>query len=865
MKRHLLIILIMYMACVAGYAQSTKAIQQYYLTAHQFYHTGRFDSCEVYSRRVVSMGSGMLKSSAYRLLALTRLERGDIAGAATIIDRLLAYDPYFTPAISDPQRFIDMIDERKQRETGVTTASRQAESITEAPVPVTLITEAMIRHSGAQTISELLCLYVPGMSAAEGQEANIAMHGIAGLSQEKILFMQDGHRLNSSSTNSEAPDYRISLDKIQQIEVLRGPASSLYGNVALTAVVNIITRKGAAINGARISGIIGTQNTYGTSFTIGGGNNVVDIMGWGSVQGTDGFKHVMDNVAYHPGNNCALTPQSTLYAHGFNRRPSFDIGLKGEWLDFTLTYNSQRSKQNPYINIFQMPATKRILYDEQMKPYLSPEYPVFDAVQNYNTDRYSNIRSNGPGVTRTNHRLNIDYSHSFGNIDLEAAGYVSLESTSLYNVMGDSVDFFVGANMLMKLQQGVEISGMTQEMEEMLLKFYVKTQGVFQVMEWESITAGGQAQLLAKYNFLGRGNAVLGCQYEHFALTDGVMYLGGNYSPQQMVSSGSVFNDGTENSYSSYAQLKHLFSNRFILNAGLRFDHKVRFDDAKLNRFSPRFSLIYKFHNDITARASYNYSFVDAPYIYRACNVRMFSGGKYMEPETMRSLQIGATYHRPGTGLTAEVSAYYNSLYDLVTINLGAEYLFQNAGKVKQTGVEGMVQYSSNNLFFNANMTWQRLTMSERYSVYDNNPLGVPQLLGNMTLAYSPYHSRSTSANGRNGLADARTDSSVDSSAGGFFSNGKLWLRGTLNAQSTTYYQTTDIILSSALQQNINQINKVNPQLVLSLSVGYEWKHLDLDLMLQNITNNEYKVGSILFDGVPRKGRQFVAKATVKF
>ena len=77
----------------------------------------------------------------------------------------------------------------------------------------------MIKYSGAQTIQELLCLYVPGMSIAEGIESNIAMHGITGITQDKILFLQDGHRLNGSSTNAEAPDYRNSLDKIRQIEV----------------------------------------------------------------------------------------------------------------------------------------------------------------------------------------------------------------------------------------------------------------------------------------------------------------------------------------------------------------------------------------------------------------------------------------------------------------------------------------------------------------------------------------------------------------------------------------------------------------------------------------------------------------------
>ena len=827
---------------LSSFAQSPETVQDY-STAYRYYQIGRLDSCEAYSRKVISTGSGMLKTSAYRLMALSLLEKGDLVNAGLIVDRLLAYNPYFTPAISDPQRFIDMINERKQLEAGITTASRQAESIEESPVPVTLITEAMIRHSGAQTLQELLCLFVPGMSIAEGLEANIAMHGITGISQEKILFLQDGHRLNGYSTNAEAPDYRNSLDKIQQIEVLRGPASSLYGNVALTAVVNVITRKGAVLNGGRISLMTGTQNTYGTTYAVGGGNNVVDLLGWGSIQATDGFKYTYDNVAYAPGNQAALTKQSTVYAHAYNRRPSYDIGIKGRWRDFSLTFNSQRSKQTPYINIMQIPATKAIINNEKGVPSLSPETPSFEAVQNFNYDRYSNIKSNGPGITRTNHHLNVDYSHSFGAIDIHASGYVSMEHTGFYNVMGDSVNFGVGADLLRRLQSEANSTNISPEMAQMLMQYYVKTSGVFQMLEWENLTFGGQAQILAKYRYLGHGNAVIGCQYEHFALTDGVLYIGGNYSTQQMISSGEVFNDATEEIYSSYLQLKHFFSRKFILNAGLRYDHKIRFNDATLNRFSPRFSLIYKFTKNLSARASYNYSFVDAPYIYRACNVKMFSGGANMRPETMHSFQIGATYHRQGTPLSAELSFYRNKLEDLVNIELGSEYLFRNSAMVTQAGIEGAVQYNTDDFFANANFTWQKFISSKGYSVHKDNPFGVPQLMGNIIVAGSPYHGTGK----------------------GFLTGGKVWLRSTISAQSTTYYQKADVILSSAMKQTIGSIEEVKPQAVINLGLGYEWQYLDIDITIHNITDNDYKIGSLLADGVPRKGRQILGKLTVKF
>ena len=245
---------------VSAQASPTDAVQLY-AKAQAEYSNGQFDKCKESLYAMLPSAKGLLKTGAYRLLALCSLEQGDIEGAKNNVALLLKSDPYFTPSLGDPMRFLDMVSEAKDQSAGITTASRQAETIEEAPVPVTLITDEMIRHSGAQTLQEVLCLFVPGMTVAEGMESNIAMHGVYSIAQDKILIMVDGHRLNSSSTNAEAPDLRSNLDKVKQIEVLRGPASSLYGNVALTAVVNIITYKGAELNGARISGTAGSQKS----------------------------------------------------------------------------------------------------------------------------------------------------------------------------------------------------------------------------------------------------------------------------------------------------------------------------------------------------------------------------------------------------------------------------------------------------------------------------------------------------------------------------------------------------------------------------------------------------------------------------
>ena len=178
---------------------------------------------------------------------------------------LLSINPYYT-SVQDPIRFEDMIALLKSgRSSTVTTASSQAESINEAPVPVTVITREMIDQlSNNKSIGQILATYVPGLNEVSAYSiSNAAMHGVYTTSQEKILVMENGHRLNLRATNNGKLDYTISTEKIDHIEILRGPASSLYGNVALTAVVNIITKKGREING--VKGKYG-YGSYGTHY-----------------------------------------------------------------------------------------------------------------------------------------------------------------------------------------------------------------------------------------------------------------------------------------------------------------------------------------------------------------------------------------------------------------------------------------------------------------------------------------------------------------------------------------------------------------------------------------------------------------------
>lgn len=217
------------MFCVAkAPAQDDARQRQVYAQAERDYQTGRTGQARDSLMLHLKTFHDNLRQNALRLIALTWLESFDIKQTEQYAGMLLEQNPYYTVSSQDPPEFADIIGRIKASMTAtVTTASSQAETIEEAPLPVTLITEQMIRDCGARDLRELLTNYVPGMVAAENKEPTVVMRGLLSEAQEKILVMLNGHRLNDYSTNVGRLDYSISLSKVKRIEVVRGPASSL--------------------------------------------------------------------------------------------------------------------------------------------------------------------------------------------------------------------------------------------------------------------------------------------------------------------------------------------------------------------------------------------------------------------------------------------------------------------------------------------------------------------------------------------------------------------------------------------------------------------------------------------------------------
>lgn len=120
--------------------------------------------------------------------------------------------------------------------------------------------------------------------------------------------MQDGQRLNSYITNAVSPDYGISLAKVKQIEVLRGPASSLYGSVALTAVINIVTKDGVDIRNGAVSVGAGDRGQLAADLLLGKHDMNMDFMAWFSL-----YRATGEPFLSLPANNMPFIRETDLF------------------------------------------------------------------------------------------------------------------------------------------------------------------------------------------------------------------------------------------------------------------------------------------------------------------------------------------------------------------------------------------------------------------------------------------------------------------------------------------------------------------------------------------------------------------------
>ncbi len=131
-----------------------------------------------------------------------------------------------------------------------------------------IISKEDIEASGITEITEILDL-LPSVDILEyGSTGSTRAVHTRGASSSQVLTLIDGRPINTPR-DGETDFNQIPLSNIERIEVLRGPASSIYGANAVGGVINIITKSGKKKMNSEILNKFGSFNTRLSSLTHG--------------------------------------------------------------------------------------------------------------------------------------------------------------------------------------------------------------------------------------------------------------------------------------------------------------------------------------------------------------------------------------------------------------------------------------------------------------------------------------------------------------------------------------------------------------------------------------------------------------------
>jgi outer membrane receptor protein involved in Fe transport len=183
---------------------------------------------------------------------------------------------------SDFERQIDIM----LHEAKVTTAGKREQRLQDVPLTVAWIPAEELEGTGAFTLCEAI-QYFPGLECRRGamRKVSVSARGLgSNFLSNRLLLLKDGRPLTDPWTGQFYADETTPMSNLKQVEVIRGPGSSLYGSNAFSGVINLIERQASdLIPEGRDYGVegrilAGQNDTYRVQATAAGRAGPVEML-----------------------------------------------------------------------------------------------------------------------------------------------------------------------------------------------------------------------------------------------------------------------------------------------------------------------------------------------------------------------------------------------------------------------------------------------------------------------------------------------------------------------------------------------------------------------------------------------------------
>jgi iron complex outermembrane recepter protein len=293
------------------------------------------------------------------------------------------------------------------------TGTKSNTALVEVPQSISIITGAELTSRNVQSLDQALG-YTPGVSPSiYGQDSRFDWITIRGFQAQSYGLFRDGLRWQSGNTTG-----RIEPFGLEQVDVLKGPASVLYGQSEPGGIINLVSKRPVAASLHQVAFDAGSYNRRQGRLDFGGplnlGNRLLyRIVGLDRTSGTqvdfipDNRRYVAPSLTWTPGNRTAIT---------FLGEWQYD---RMNWGQFLPAYGTLLPNPNGVIPVHRYLGEPNDFYKRQQWSagyFFEHNFnDVWTVRQNF---RYSNVANLG----------NVHYGYGFGPnslriLDRFAAGY----------------------------------------------------------------------------------------------------------------------------------------------------------------------------------------------------------------------------------------------------------------------------------------------------------------------------------------------------------------------------------------------------------------------------------------------------------
>ncbi|HWR40452.1 MAG TPA: TonB-dependent receptor [Patescibacteria group bacterium] len=575
----------------------------------------------------------------------------------------------------------------------VVTATKTEKKVKEVPSAVEIITGEQLEKRNIKRISDALTA-IPGVvvmskKGVMGTTDSILMRGFG--SQKQVLILLDGLPMNDGYSGG-VDIANIPTENIDRIEVIKGPASALYGSNAMGGVINIITKEKAKTETILKTGI-GAQGTENRSLYTSGSVGKWQYFLSGQKYSTDGYVTSEDYLTAKAGSDKAKYPGNN--------------GIDRELYNAKLIYHP----------------------DERSKFTLTGGNNKYNYFYDFLADRGG----------RESDSWNLSYENKLTDTSLLKLSYGEQKidswyvSTSYSTTTNNISSYSYTQNPSKTTQAELQYNFKMGDKDSLVVGYSRKTENSDSI--GKTLTAASKGTNLAMTTANSDSNIGGATKTDSFYIQDerkmddkNTLYLGARYDNWS-------FYDGYTYGYNSGLK-------KYVTNST---------PESSASSFNPKVGLVHIINDKLTMRSSIGKAF-RAPNVYElakdweSSTGSIYKSNPNLKPETAVNYEVGFDYQADKT-LLLKMNLFHTDVTDVIDkktyTNSAGRTVYQsiNSGKARINGLEFSMNKKlspSWNTFLNYTYTDSVITESEAAPEnVDKQQSNVPRNMFNIGFDYN--------------------------------------------------------------------------------------------------------------------------------